>query len=299
MSAYGNYARMLNDLYFLNLDSVSTNGSCTKLHRSLACSKCKRVFRKPYGLERHFKLVHSVDHIDFDLEQPTQIERGATTVHAASQEEVVQESDDTPMDVNCPEKEFPTAEEVTLEETSEKNNPTTEDESAGQSAAREEESPEQDAASSSSSEPLISSEEGDATQALPRRPVATQEVILLSSDDENDDDDAFVDNSQTSSVIDSEAETLAEGDNGNDDSGFESSKASSPPAAGKALPGYDFQVFVCSSNRVSTGCITEMIRQAHHIFRTAEMFTKLPYVGWAGLAFGHSDSGKFSFPFQT
>ena len=268
MSAYGNYARMLNDLYFLNLDSVSTNGSCTKLHRSLACSKCKRVFRKPYGLERHFKLVHSVDHIDFDLEQPTQIECGAAKEHpnSAHIEEDVQGSDDAPMDVFCPEKEFPTAEEVnsgqnvTLEKTSEKENPTTEDESAGQSVMREEESPEQDAASSSSSEPLISSEEGDAAQAPPaappRRPVAPQEVILLSSDDENDDDDAFVDNSQTSSVIDSEAETLAEGDNGNDDSGFESSKVSSPPAAGKALPGYDFQVFVCSSNRVSTVCIT-------------------------------------------
>ena len=260
MSAYGNYARMLNDLYFLNLDSVSTNASCTKLHRSLACSKCKRVFRKPYGLERHFKLVHSLDHIDFDLEQPTQIERGATTGHATSQEEVVQESDDTPMDVYCTEKEFPTAEEVTLEEeTPEKENPTTEDESAGQSATRDEESPEQDAASSSSSEPLISSEEGDATQAPPaaplRRPVATQEVILLSSDDENDDDDAFVDNSQTSSVIDSEAETLAEGDNGNDDSGFESGKASSPPAAGKASPSYDFQV-ICLffKQSVPTGC---------------------------------------------
>ena len=254
MSAYGNYARMLNDLYFLNLDSVSTNASCTKLHRSLACSKCKRVFRKPYGLERHFKLIHSVDHIDFDLEQPTQIERGATTGHATSQEEVVQESDDTPIDVYCTEKEFPTAEEVTLEETSEKKNPTTENVSQGHDATPDEESPEQDAASSSSSEPLISSEEGDAphapTTAPPRRPVAPQEVILLSSDDENDDDDAFVDNSQTSSVIDSEAETLAEGDNGNDDSGFESSKASSPPAAGKASPSYNFQVFACSSNSV-------------------------------------------------
>ena len=220
MSVYGAYARMLNDLYFLNLDSVST-----KLHRSLACSKCKRVFRKPYGLERHFKQVH-VD--NNDLEQQPEI-GGATRGFTTSLEEVGQgrEIEDPPMEVvgvDSPEQD-----------------PTNEDENPAQSSTPEEEEEEDASSSSSEDEPLISSEEEDAADPPPaplRHPAAPPEVILLSSDEENDcDDDAFVDSSDTSSVVDSEAETLAEGCNGAD-SGFESNKASSPPVAGKALSSY-------------------------------------------------------------
>ena len=52
-----------------------------------------------------------------------------------------------------------------------------------------------------------------------------------------------MDSSDRSSVVDSEAETLAEegcNNDGADDSGFESSKASSsPPLAGKAVSSFD------------------------------------------------------------
>ena len=189
MAVYGAHARMLNDLYFLNLDKPTA-----ELHKSLACSRCRRVFRKPFGLERHFRELHAGVGLEEAAELLESLEQRGKAAKSedggSKRQEQQQDAEESPLD--CDED------------------------------------------SSDDDEPIISSEEEDAaddaaTPSPPETPAPSVEVIHLSSDEDEDDDEdsAFIDSNDTSSVVDSEADTIVEG-GGDDttDSGFESNKVS-------------------------------------------------------------------------
>ena len=190
MAVYGAQARMLNDLYFLNLDKPTT-----ELHKSLACSKCRRVFRKPFGLERHFRQFHAGVGLEEAGELLESLERELLQSGKAARSE----------------------------------------DGDGTGKRQEQQDVEDcDKDSSDDDEPIISSEEEDEADAAETpsppetpAPASNVEVIQISSDeDEDDEDGAFIDSSDAASIVDSDADTLVEGDDDATDSGFESNKVS-------------------------------------------------------------------------